>query len=60
VDQAPTFPEVMLHFEEFLVKNGLYDPKTGSHLIKYTWCCDGPWDLRDFFVYARRRFATVH
>jgi hypothetical protein len=42
----------MSHFEDFLVKHGLYDSETGKPLVKYAWCCDGPWDLRDFFVYA--------
>jgi 3'-5' exoribonuclease 1 len=50
VDQAPTFPEVMERFQQFLYKHRIYDPRMKKPLVNYAWCCDGPWDLRDFFM----------
>lgn len=52
VDEAPIWRDVMRDFEAFLVKNGLYDSKNHRPLVKYTFCCDGPWDLSDFFMYV--------
>lgn len=50
VDRAPTFPEVLVQFQRFLVKHGLIDPTTGQRLVRYSWCSDGPFDVRDFVV----------
>jgi len=43
VDAAPTFPEVLLMFEEWLDSWGLRD---GDKLVDALWVTDGPWDLR--------------
>jgi 3'-5' exoribonuclease 1 len=40
----------MKDFEQFLVKNGLYDSTTKKPLVRFAWCCDGGWDFKDFFV----------
>ncbi|KAI0062234.1 hypothetical protein BV25DRAFT_1916154 [Artomyces pyxidatus] len=50
VDDAPYFPEVMNRFSAFLVKNGLIHPATGERLVRFCWCTDGPFDVRDFVV----------
>ncbi|OCH95630.1 hypothetical protein OBBRIDRAFT_809778 [Obba rivulosa] len=50
VNSAPTFPQVMKTFEEFMIRNGLIDAETGRRLVRFCWCCDGPWDIRDFVV----------
>ena len=51
VDNAPLFSKlVQTTFREFLVRNGLIDPLTGKHLVRFCWCSDGPWDIRDFVV----------
>ena len=50
VDTAPLFPEALVKLEAFLVKNGLIDPKTGQRLVRFCWCSDGPFDIRDFVV----------
>ncbi|KAF7791248.1 hypothetical protein EIP86_002262 [Pleurotus ostreatoroseus] len=51
VNQAPTFA-TLVHttFREFLVRNGLIDPITNEPLVRFCWCSDGPWDIRDFVV----------
>ena len=33
-----------------MVRNGLIDAETGNPLIRFCWCTDGPWDIRDFVV----------
>jgi len=50
VDTAPLFPEALVKLEAFLVKNGLLDAKTGQRLVRFCWCSDGPFDIRDFVV----------
>jgi 3'-5' exoribonuclease 1 len=50
VDGAPTWLQVMVDFERFLVKHELYDPKSKAIDTKLVWCCDGPWDLKEFFA----------
>jgi inhibitor of KinA sporulation pathway (predicted exonuclease) len=48
VDQAPTFIEVTRLFAQFLAKHGLIDSLTGQRLVRFCWCSDGPYDIRDF------------
>ncbi|EPQ58448.1 hypothetical protein GLOTRDRAFT_35639 [Gloeophyllum trabeum ATCC 11539] len=50
VDKAPTFPEVMVMFSKFLSDNGLLHPDTGERLVRFCWCTDGPFDIRDFVI----------
>ncbi|KZT65438.1 hypothetical protein DAEQUDRAFT_731375 [Daedalea quercina L-15889] len=50
VDGAPTFTELLDSFREFLEATGLIDPVTGRRLVRYCWCSDGPFDIRDFVV----------
>ena len=51
VDNAPHFSTLMrTTFRDFLTRNGLIDAKTGAHLVRFCWCSDGPWDVRDFVV----------
>ncbi|TFK72521.1 hypothetical protein BDN72DRAFT_869441 [Pluteus cervinus] len=50
VDIAPTFPEVLARFHKFLVKHGLVDEQTGERRVRFCWCSDGPFDVRDFVV----------
>ena len=50
VDAAPPFPEALAILEAFLVKNGLIDAKTRQRLVRFCWCSDGPFDIRDFVV----------
>lgn len=50
VNAAPSFPEVLYSFRKFLVKNRLIDGVTGQRLVRFCWCSDGPFDLRDFVV----------
>ncbi|KAF8162991.1 ribonuclease H-like domain-containing protein [Crassisporium funariophilum] len=50
VDSAPLFTDVLMGVEKFLVKNGLIDAETGERLVRYCWCSDGPFDIRDFVV----------
>ncbi|EKM55686.1 uncharacterized protein PHACADRAFT_256486 [Phanerochaete carnosa HHB-10118-sp] len=51
VNAAPPF-STMVHsaFREFMVRNGLIDAYSGEPLVRFCWCSDGPWDLRDFVV----------
>ena len=50
VDNAPQFPQVAENFSHFLAKNGLIHPDTGERLVRFCWCTDGPFDVRDFVV----------
>ncbi|KAH9977207.1 ribonuclease H-like domain-containing protein [Lactifluus volemus] len=50
VDSAPHFPEVVWRFSAFLVQHGLIHPVTGERLVRFCWCTDGPFDIRDFVV----------
>ena len=51
VDSAPHFA-TLVHttFRDFLSRNGLIDAETGLPLVRFCWCSDGPWDIRDFVV----------
>jgi len=50
VDDAPHFPEVASKFSAFLAHHGLIHPVTGERLLRFSWCTDGPFDIRDFVV----------
>jgi len=50
VDSAPDFPSVLTSCSQFLAKNGLIDPVTGGHLVRFCWCTDGPYDIQNFVV----------
>ncbi|KAI0262917.1 ribonuclease H-like domain-containing protein [Gloeopeniophorella convolvens] len=50
VDAAPHFPEVAGQFSLFLAQHGLIHPETGERLVRFCWCTDGPFDVRDFVV----------
>jgi len=50
VDSAPLFSAVMVEFQHFMVKHGLIDGETGERLVRFCWCSDGPFDVRDFVV----------
>lgn len=50
VDSAPLFPAVMEAFQNFMVKHGLLDGESGERLVRFCWCSDGPFDVRDFVV----------
>lgn len=50
VDHAPPFTTLIWIFRDFLVRNGLIDAETGNPLVRFCWCTDGPWDVRDFVV----------
>ncbi|KAF9466388.1 ribonuclease H-like domain-containing protein [Collybia nuda] len=50
VDSAPPFPEVIEMFQAFMIKHGLLDAETGERLVRFCWCSDGPFDVRDFVV----------
>ncbi|EMD38613.1 hypothetical protein CERSUDRAFT_105200 [Gelatoporia subvermispora B] len=50
VDDTPTFAKVMESFRDFMIRHGLIDVETGKRLTRFCWCCDGPYDIRDFVV----------
>ncbi|KAK7693238.1 hypothetical protein QCA50_002804 [Cerrena zonata] len=50
VDNAPHYTAVIAKFREFLVRHGLIDPVSNTPLVRFCWCTDGPWDIRDFVV----------
>ncbi|KAI0078183.1 hypothetical protein K474DRAFT_967896 [Panus rudis PR-1116 ss-1] len=50
VDHAPSFTSLLSTFRDFLIRNGLIDPATEAPLVRFCWCTDGPWDVRDFVV----------
>ncbi|GBE82484.1 3'-5' exonuclease eri1 [Sparassis crispa] len=50
VDSAPTFTQLMDIFREFMERHGLIEFETGRRLIRFCWCSDGPFDIRDFVV----------
>jgi 3'-5' exoribonuclease 1 len=50
VNVAPVFPQVLESFAQFLSKHGLIDQLSGEPLVRFCWCSDGPWDVRDFVV----------
>lgn len=49
VDDSPPFPAVLESCSQFLQRNGLID-SNGQPLVRFCWCSDGPWDIRDFVV----------
>jgi len=49
VDSAPLFSTVLQQFEQFLLQHGLID-EHGRRLIRFCWCSDGPFDVRDFII----------
>ncbi|KAI0807231.1 ribonuclease H-like domain-containing protein [Fomes fomentarius] len=49
VDVAPTFPEVLQDFRKFMEKHKLID-ESGQRLMRFCFCSDGPYDIRDFVV----------
>ncbi|KAJ7098126.1 ribonuclease H-like domain-containing protein [Mycena belliarum] len=49
VDGAPAFPAMLRSLRSFLVKHKLIE-KSGKRRLRFCWCSDGPWDLRDFVV----------
>ncbi|KAG5728368.1 3'-5' exoribonuclease 1 [Termitomyces sp. T112] len=50
VDAAPPFPSVLASVQDFMVEHGLIDGDTGERLVRFCWCSDGPFDIRDFVV----------
>ena len=48
VDAAPTFPDVMRDFEQWLMKHKLLTEKDKHLRLNVVFATDGPWDLRDF------------
>ncbi|KAJ7109163.1 ribonuclease H-like domain-containing protein [Mycena epipterygia] len=49
VDAAPQFPAMLRSFRAFLVKHKLIE-KNGKQRLRFCWCSDGPFDIRDFVV----------
>ncbi|KAG6889726.1 hypothetical protein C0995_015024 [Termitomyces sp. Mi166 len=50
VDTAPPFPVVLASLRDFMAEHGLIDGETGERLVRFCWCSDGPFDIRDFVV----------
>ena len=51
MNAAPSFATLVhTSFREFLTRNGILDAYTGQPLVRFCWCSDGPWDIRDFVV----------
>ncbi|KAF7338474.1 3'-5' exonuclease eri1 [Mycena venus] len=49
VDAAPDFPAMLRFFRAFLVEHKLIE-KSGKRRLRFCWCSDGPFDIRDFVV----------
>ncbi|KAJ7752071.1 ribonuclease H-like domain-containing protein, partial [Mycena metata] len=49
VDAAPSFPAVLRSVRAFLVEHKLIE-KNGKRRLRFCWCSDGPFDIRDFLV----------
>ncbi|KAJ7046561.1 ribonuclease H-like domain-containing protein [Mycena alexandri] len=49
VDAAPSFPAVLRSVRAFLVEHKLIE-KHGKRRLRFCWCSDGPFDIRDFLV----------
>lgn len=47
VSQAPTWPEMLVSFNQFLSEHGLLNPQSKT---KFVFASDGPFDVRDFVV----------
>ncbi|KAJ7273498.1 ribonuclease H-like domain-containing protein [Mycena haematopus] len=50
VDAAPDFPAVLRSLRAFLVEHKLIEKKNGKRRLRFCWCSDGPFDIRDFVV----------
>ncbi|KAJ3717611.1 ribonuclease H-like domain-containing protein [Lentinula guzmanii] len=50
VDNSPSFPQVLESVSQFLVKHGVLDANYHEPLLRFCWCSDGPYDVRDFVV----------
>ncbi|KAJ4480543.1 ribonuclease H-like domain-containing protein [Lentinula edodes] len=50
VNNAPTFGQVLESVSQFLVKHGILDEGCCEPLLRFCWCSDGPYDVRDFVV----------
>ncbi|KAF8921519.1 ribonuclease H-like domain-containing protein [Mucidula mucida] len=50
VDEAPPFPFALSLVQDFLVKNGVIDHAGEDTSLKFCWCTDGPWDLRELLL----------
>ncbi|KAJ3921127.1 ribonuclease H-like domain-containing protein [Lentinula edodes] len=50
VNNAPTFGQVLESVSQFLVKHGVLDEGCCEPLLRFCWCSDGPYDVRDFVV----------
>jgi 3'-5' exoribonuclease 1 len=48
VDAAPTFPDVMRNFEQWLMKHKLLTKKSKHLRPNVVFATDGPWDLCNF------------
>ncbi|KAJ2930098.1 hypothetical protein H1R20_g7017, partial [Candolleomyces eurysporus] len=49
VDSAPVFSEVLDQFKDFMIKHGMINEHE-ERLVRFSWCSDGPFDVRDFVV----------
>ncbi|KAJ4488184.1 ribonuclease H-like domain-containing protein [Lentinula aciculospora] len=50
VDSAPSFMEVLQSVFQFLVAHGVLDEDSREPLLRFCWCSDGPYDIRDFVI----------
>lgn len=50
MDAAHSFPVVLASCRDFMVEHGLIDGDTEERLVRFCWCSDGPFDIRDFVV----------
>ncbi|KAF9264868.1 hypothetical protein L218DRAFT_958043 [Marasmius fiardii PR-910] len=58
IDIAPDFPQALLSLKSFLADHGLIELATGERKMKFCWCTDGPFDIRDFMV--KQSFISQH
>ncbi|KAJ2917626.1 hypothetical protein MD484_g2804, partial [Candolleomyces efflorescens] len=49
VDSAPVFSEVLDQFKGFMINHGMINEHE-ERLVRFCWCSDGPFDVRDFVV----------
>jgi len=49
-DSAPSFPEVIESTAQFLITHGILGEPDRRPLVRFCWCSDGPWDIRDFVI----------
>ncbi|KAJ3855622.1 ribonuclease H-like domain-containing protein [Lentinula lateritia] len=50
VNHAPTFGQVLESVSQFLVRHGVLDEGCCEPSLRFCWCSDGPYDIRDFVV----------